>query len=184
LKRYKPRSSESTDFFSLQDCVAALDRLSGNDLLSKMVSGENGPGYNVWKDATSPVGVSIDELAAFATAELRMTSLEKFVSDTFPTYVLRERQDTKARYEVKGSGLRISKIFASIEENKEELRLADYSVSQTSLEQVREPLPRAFVGWPAKTGTLTLAVLDARLHRYSICTQQKLRGISKVVWSA
>ena len=137
LKRYKPRSSESTDFFSLQDCVAALDRLSSNDLLSKKVSEkENGPGYNVWKDATSPVGVSIDELAEFATTELRMTSLEKFVSDTFPTYVLRERQDTKARYEVKGSGLRISKIFASIEENKEELRLTDYSVSQTSLEQV------------------------------------------------
>lgn len=138
LIHFKPNAQESKDFFSLKDCVTVLDRLSGNASLSKMVSDENGggPGYSIWKDATSPVGVSIDELSAFATTELRMRKLEKFVSDTFPTYVLRERQDTKARYEVSGNGLRISKIFASIEENKEQLCLTDYSVSQTSLEQV------------------------------------------------
>jgi len=135
LKGY--RDGESKEFFNLQECVAALDRLSGSTVLSAMVSeNSSGPGYSIWKDASSPVGVSLDELTAYATAELRMLKLDTFVSDTFPIYVLRERQDTKARYEVSGNGVRISNIFASIEQHKEELRLTDYSVSQTSLEQV------------------------------------------------
>jgi hypothetical protein len=37
---------------------------------------------------------------------------------------------------VSAEGLRISTIFAAVEDNKEELRLPDYGVSQTSLEQV------------------------------------------------
>jgi dihydroxyacetone kinase DhaKLM complex PTS-EIIA-like component DhaM len=37
---------------------------------------------------------------------------------------------------VPSQGIRISQIFSSIEENKEVLMLADYGVSQTSLEQV------------------------------------------------
>jgi hypothetical protein len=50
--------------------------------------------------------------------------------------VLRERQDVKARYEVGAAGVRISSIFGKIEENKGRLKLSDYGVSQTSLEQV------------------------------------------------
>jgi hypothetical protein len=55
---------------------------------------------------------------------------------TLTGHVLRERQDTKARYEVSSQGVRISGIFGKIEKNKEVLNLADYGVSQTSLEQV------------------------------------------------
>lgn len=65
-----------------------------------------------------------------------MAQLDKFVAEHYPSHVLRERQDNKARYEVSSQNIRISSIFASIEAAKEELRLADYGVSQTSLEQV------------------------------------------------
>jgi ATP-binding cassette subfamily A (ABC1) protein 3 len=65
-----------------------------------------------------------------------MRILENYVAETFPQSVLRERQDSKTRYEISSEGVRISNIFASIEENKERLQLVDYGVSQTSLEQV------------------------------------------------
>ena len=83
-------------------------------------------------DAKTP----LDALAAFATIELRMRNIANFGTERFPVHVLRERQDTKARYEVSAEGLRISAIFAAVEAQKDELRLADYGVSQTSLEQV------------------------------------------------
>jgi ATP-binding cassette subfamily A (ABC1) protein 3 len=129
-------SGAEVNSLNLEQSVSALKVLAGSSSLSNMISAENGAGYTVWKDATSPVGVSLVDLAMFAATELRMQKLEQFASDTFPEYVLRERQDTKARYEVNGKDLRISSIFASIEENKSKLCLADYGVSQTSLEQV------------------------------------------------
>jgi ABC-type multidrug transport system ATPase subunit len=123
-------------FFTHSEMLAALQRLTGDTFLSSMVSPDNEHGYSIWKDSTSGVGVPLDALAAFATNELRMRSLETFVGQTFPKYILRERQDSKARYEVSTEGTRISSIFAAIEAKKEELCLADYGVSQTSLEQV------------------------------------------------
>jgi ATP-binding cassette subfamily A (ABC1) protein 3 len=123
-------------FFNNQEAIVALQTLTGNDLLSKMVSAEYPAGYNIWKDSMSPVGVSLDELAGFATGELRMNKIESFVSEKFQNHVLRERQDMKVRYEVSSEGCRISNIFATIEAKKAELQLSDYGVSQTSLEQV------------------------------------------------
>jgi ATP-binding cassette, subfamily A (ABC1), member 3 len=123
--------------FNHEQAKVALQRLTGDDFLVAMLVGDtNSTGYGVWKDTTSPVGVTLDALASFATIELRMRTISNFVSERFPVHVLRERQDTKARYEVSAEGLRISTIFAAVEDNKEELRLSDYGVSQTSLEQV------------------------------------------------
>jgi ATP-binding cassette subfamily A (ABC1) protein 3 len=124
------------EIFNLEQALTALRALSGDDYLSNLVTAENPIGYNVFKSATSVAGVTLDELAEFATGELRMRILEKYVEDTFPQSILRERQDSKTRYEIGAQGVRISAIFASIEENKERLQLSDYGVSQTSLEQV------------------------------------------------
>jgi ATP-binding cassette subfamily A (ABC1) protein 3 len=123
-------------FFNLDEALAALRTLTGDDFLSDMVNADDPVGYTVWKDASSVVGILADSLTAFATSEMRMRNVDNFLKDTYPSRVLRERQDSKARYEVDSKDIRISGIFASIEENKEKLRLSDYGVSQTSLEQV------------------------------------------------
>jgi hypothetical protein len=123
--------------FTLDEVIKALKELSGDDYLSTLINSENPwGGYAVWKDATSAVGAPLDEVAAFATTEIRMRQLDGFVMASYPNSVLRERQDNKARYEVSSDGARIASIFGSIEANKDDLRLADYGVSQTSLEQV------------------------------------------------
>jgi len=130
-----PQAPE-TLFFNLDEALEALRALTGDSFLSDMVHDKSHIGYGIWKDATSVVGCPLDELAAFATAELRSRNVEDFIKANYPDFVLRERQDSKTRYEVPSEGLRISSIFASIEENKARLRLSDYGVSQTSLEQV------------------------------------------------
>jgi hypothetical protein len=65
-----------------------------------------------------------------------MKNLNSFIEEKYPESVMRERQDTKARYEVKSKGVKIAIIFADIEDNKEDLKVSEYSVSETSLEQV------------------------------------------------
>jgi ATP-binding cassette, subfamily A (ABC1), member 3 len=123
--------------FNEQQCKTAFNQLTNDDFLCNMVVGEpTAPGYSIWKDATSPLGVTLDALVAFATIELRLRKIAQFVAERFPIHILRERQDTKIRFEVSAEGLRISSLFAAVEEKKEELRLSDYGVSQTSLEQV------------------------------------------------
>lgn len=122
--------------FNLDEARTALQSLTDDDSLSSLVTDTHPSGYSIWKDATSVAGVSIETLAAFATSELRMLQIETFVKENYPSFVLRERQDNKARYEISSAGVRISSIFASIEASKEDLRLSDYGVSQTSLEQV------------------------------------------------
>jgi hypothetical protein len=137
LEHYKATSFfAEVENLNLENCEAALSSLTEDASLSRLISSDNSAGYTIWKDAVSPQGVSVDNLVTFAVGEVRILKLEEFVSETFSTFVLRERQDTKVRYEVNDENLRISSIFASIEENKSKLQLADYCVSQTSLEQV------------------------------------------------
>merc|ERR1711915_112975 len=123
-------------FFKLDETIAALEKLTGDIYLSYVINDSNPIGYNIHKSAISETGVSLDELAAFATSELRIRKIAEYIVETYSTNVLRERQDTKVRYEVNSDGVKISSIFAGLEENKETLMLDDYGVSQTSLEQV------------------------------------------------
>lgn len=122
--------------FNLDQLKNALRTLTGDDSLANMIAHDNVYGYTIWKDAVGAIGAPLSEVAVFCTEELRMRELETFVSTSYPNHVLRERQDTKARYEVSSVGVRLSEIFANIEGNKDRLRLSDYGVSQTSLEQV------------------------------------------------
>lgn len=122
-------------FFNLQETLTALQALTGDERLSSMVEPDNPAGYNIWKDASSGL-LPLDQLAAFATSELRVLNLGSFVEKNYPNSILRERQDNKSRYEVSSQNVRISSIFSLIEEHKEDLKLSDYGVSQTSLEQV------------------------------------------------
>lgn len=133
-----PATAEEDDvFFNLEEAVTALCNLTpGDNTLAGLVHPHNPAGFLIWKDATTAPGASLDELAAFATIELRIQRVASFVTEYYPNHVLRERQDTKMRYEIDKHGVRISSIFACIEANKEELRLSDYGVSQTTLEQV------------------------------------------------
>ncbi|KAL3919610.1 MAG: hypothetical protein SGILL_003672 [Bacillariaceae sp.] len=140
----KPTEQGATDasnyeqtFLDLNQTVTALTEVSGDDFLASKLN-ENDPiGYVIFKEAGSRNGVDLCSLAEFATTELRMRHLQDFISENYPENVLRERQDTKARYEVNSKEeLHIGSIFGAIEQNKERLMVTEYGVSQTSLEQI------------------------------------------------
>jgi ATP-binding cassette, subfamily A (ABC1), member 3 len=132
----KPPSSLEDIFVNFEQAWQALHVISGDEYLVSKVNEADPVGYLVFKEAKSPTGIDIDALAVFATSEMRMRKLNDFISGTYPASVLRERQDTKARYEVSSKGVRIGGIFQAVEENKESLNVNEYGVSQTSLEQV------------------------------------------------
>jgi hypothetical protein len=123
-------------FVDLNQTIKALNEVSGDDFLASKLNDTDPVGYIVFKEAGSRNGVDLCSLADFATSELRMRRLQDFIAENYQDHVLRERQDTKARYEVNSKDLHIGSIFASIEENKDRLMVAEYGVSQTSLEQI------------------------------------------------
>lgn len=78
-------------FFDLPRTHEALRALTGDEYLSDMVNLKNPTGYVVYKQALSPLGVSLDVLASFATEELRMRNLNQFFESTYASSILRER---------------------------------------------------------------------------------------------
>ncbi|XP_033114079.1 ATP-binding cassette sub-family A member 3-like [Anneissia japonica] len=62
--------------------------------------------------------------------------LKQFVNDQFPGSVLLEEHQGVLQYQVENSNLSWSYIFGTLENNKQMLKIEDYSVSQTTLEQV------------------------------------------------
>ena len=119
-------SPDTEIFFNLDQAQAALRLITSDEYLSSMLNPTNPTGFGVHRDAVSTTGVLLSDLTSFATNEIRMRDLGNFVGNTYASAVLRERQDMKARFEVSAESVTISQIFASIEENKIKLRLADY----------------------------------------------------------
>jgi len=123
-------------FFNLDEAKAAAIKVSGDEYLSNMISEQDPSGYVIYKHASSATGVELNELAAFCTTELRMRNVKTFFHSNYPSSVLRETQDTRMRFEVPSEKVKISSLFAHIEDNKARLKLQDYGISQTTLEQV------------------------------------------------
>lgn len=122
--------------FNMSETIAVVEHLTGDNYLSSKINGNDPTGYLIFKNAKSAIGVDSYELAMFCTIELRLRDIANFFEENYPKSVLRERQDIKMRFEVPSKGLRISSVFDLIEKNKNALRLSDYGVSQTTLEQV------------------------------------------------
>jgi len=85
--------------------------------------------------------VHLKHLASWMILERQYDAIVAFLQETFGYHMVRERQATKIRIEVKsvnidGSARLLSSIFSAIEKNRKSLAIQDYSVSQTSLEQI------------------------------------------------
>jgi uncharacterized oligopeptide transporter (OPT) family protein len=118
----------------MEQCKFLLNELSAD--LPDMITCSNKYGSVVWKDAVSASGVSISTIAAFATIELRVYRIERFIESTFENAALRDRQDTLCSFEITNKNVKVASIFEKLERNKKKLMIQHYSVSQTSLEQV------------------------------------------------
>ncbi|KAK7086050.1 ATP-binding cassette sub- A member 3 [Halocaridina rubra] len=65
-----------------------------------------------------------------------MFKVKQFIESTFPNHQLREMQWGRFEYFVPSEGLTWSYVFGTLERNRQELAIDDYSVTQTTLERV------------------------------------------------
>ena len=69
---------------------------------------------------------------------------EAFMESTFPGCIQREKHYNTLQYEIATSSL--ARIFQLVLANKEKLNIEDYSVSQTTLDQVRYAHTTGYIG--------------------------------------
>ena len=112
-------------------------------------------GYSDWMSRISPEGtgadinvslidnhwVNLKHLASWCILENRYDLLLSFLQKNYENYKLRERQNTKVRVEVpfvspEGERRRLASMFGNMEKSKSSLRIREYSIAQTSLEQI------------------------------------------------
>ena len=74
----KERENYSDHFLNFNQAFSALAGLTGDGYLTNMFNYDDPVGYTVFKEANSAAGIDVDGLTEFATAELRMRSLQEF----------------------------------------------------------------------------------------------------------
>ena len=129
-------SSSEEEGLNLEATQEAANKVSPDGYLASLIEDDNPRGYLIKKSASTPAGISAKELSTFFVEELRVKKVQDHLESTYSDCVLRERQDTKVRYEVGSNGLKIASLFSDIENSKADLNISDYGISQTSLEQV------------------------------------------------
>ncbi|XP_022102575.1 uncharacterized protein LOC110985686 [Acanthaster planci] len=67
---------------------------------------------------------------------LDWSSVMDFVASTFPDAILKERHHNMVRYQLPLETKRLADIFGAVEDNKARLGIQEYSVTQTTLDQV------------------------------------------------
>jgi len=80
--------------------------------------------------------ILLKDLASWVCLEKRSLEAESFIFSSFEAAVLRERQGTKMRFEYPPQKMSIGEMFAVLEEKREMLKIKEYSLSQTTLEQI------------------------------------------------
>uniref|UniRef100_A0A8D2PRP9 ATP-binding cassette sub-family A member 2 n=1 Tax=Zosterops lateralis melanops TaxID=1220523 RepID=A0A8D2PRP9_ZOSLA len=81
-------------------------------------------------------------------SSLNVKEVVRFFNRNFPEAVLKERHHTKAQYQLKSDQISLAQIFSKMEQVVDVLGIEDYSVSQTTLDNVR--LGTTWAAVPAK----------------------------------
>lgn len=93
-----------------------------------------GEGYTLIAKIRSP---HIDDLtAAEAEMESQMMALRTFIENEFPGSQLKDAHIGQIHYQINSEGITWAGVFGKMERAKDRFNIEDYSVSQTTLEQV------------------------------------------------
>ena len=100
-----------------------------------------GNGADLFASFESYGFVQMKHLASWIILERQFDLITKFLADKFDHFIIRERQPNKIRIEIgnknpDGTPRMLSAVFDAIEKKKGELSIHEYSISQTSLEQI------------------------------------------------
>ncbi|CAI5718847.1 unnamed protein product [Peronospora effusa] len=115
-------------------------RAFGDQKLAQRVTASHPTGYGLAAILERDGYIRAEAFLSWCLEETRFDALFNFLSDFFRqgSVTVMERQNDFCRFKLRGSDdeLRLSKVFAMVEDMKEEMYIREYSVSQTSLEQI------------------------------------------------
>jgi len=97
---------------------------------------EHGTASILYHEMVGRGSTSVTDLASFLCLENRALRAETFVNNNFKGTILRERQSGKARFEFPAQDMALGQMFGLLEDNREALYIQEYSLSQTTLEQI------------------------------------------------
>ncbi|CAN0097026.1 unnamed protein product, partial [Discosporangium mesarthrocarpum] len=96
-----------------------------------------GRGAGIYHTIASKGTVPTYELASWAVQEVKCSKVITFLEEKFVGLVIREKQNAKMRFEFPPQErTTIGDMFGLIEDNRHDLEIGEYSLSQTSLEQI------------------------------------------------
>jgi len=112
----------------------------GNASLADRVVASHPTGYNLAAALERDGFVRAEAFCSWCVEETRFDVLNEFLKKSFGSdgVVVMERQNDFCRFKLRGSNdqLKLSKVFALVEDVKTKLNIREYSVSQTTLEQI------------------------------------------------
>lgn len=134
-----PDSVDQEVRLTLEDIFNAFNALNHGLWSTRIAPSESGADLKISLDLNS--FVTAKHLTTWWITEESADAVSAFMTQQYGTFVIRERQMSKIRMEVSsvnadGSRRDLSSMFGSIERRKEYLRIQEYSISQTSLEQI------------------------------------------------
>eukprot|EP00903_Cladosiphon_okamuranus_P008962 g8576.t1 len=114
---------------------AALAAAQAPELESEI--SPTGRGASIYHAIANQGGVHVRELAAWICVEKKCSRVIDFMNQNFAGTAMREKQNAKMRFEFPPQKKRtLAEMFGFIENKREDLCIGEYSLSQTSLEQV------------------------------------------------
>lgn len=70
------------------------------------------------------------------TAEFAVKQVQAFIAKQYPQSKLEQAHGGRLKYHLPQHGVTLSSVFSSMEANKRQLHITDYSISQSSLETI------------------------------------------------
>eukprot|EP00937_MAST-01D_sp_MAST-1D-sp2_P000217 g217.t1 len=109
----------------------------GDAQRAALINDQNDTAWPVMRELNTTGAVSTQVLASWFATEDRVRDVVAFMIEKFgPDSQLVERQESQLRFRLPGADLTLAEAFKTMESNKQRLNIREYSLSQTTLEQI------------------------------------------------
>lgn len=131
--------AEDNSSMKMEQVKEALGVLNREGWISRIAPNESGADIAMALNTNNLV--ELRHFVNFLIFEESFDKLTHFLLETFGTFAIRERQSSKIRVEIasvdsEGNQRKLSKMFGTVEARKAEIGISEYSICQTSLEQI------------------------------------------------
>eukprot|EP00744_Colponema_vietnamica_P001462 GILI01002420.1.p1 GENE.GILI01002420.1~~GILI01002420.1.p1 ORF type:complete len:1195 (+),score=422.18 GILI01002420.1:401-3586(+) len=133
LQRVKHLTNQDEAF--AKDKLEEVCRLLGDQTRQNQIQ-EHGSGAFIHASLSRDSQVSSKSFAEWWITEDRLHAIAAFVYSQFPGSVLLEHHSSFSRFRLPKQNLSLADVFRVFAENKEKLFVQEYSLSQTTLEQI------------------------------------------------